>query len=77
LPVKVTASASGALIQGASIRLYKTGYDTTLTTDSCGQAFFSGLSSGSYSMSVSKSGYTSYNGSNVNATSTVYQVSLN
>lgn len=77
LPVKVTAAANGSLIQGASVRLYKTGYDSTKSTDACGQAFFSGLTSGAYSITVSKSGYTTYNGSNVNATSTVYQVSLN
>jgi hypothetical protein len=77
LPVKVTAAASGALVEGASVRLYKSGYDVTQSTDACGQTFFSGLTTGAYSLSVAKSGYTTFNGSSINATSTVYQVSLN
>jgi hypothetical protein len=76
LPVKVIASGDGSLVAGASVRLFKTGYNVTQTTDACGQTFFSGLTSGSYSISVSKSGYTTYSASNITATSTVYQVSL-
>jgi hypothetical protein len=76
LPVKVVANTDGSLVQGASVRLFKTGYNVTQTTDACGQTFFSGLTSGAYSISVSKSGYATYSASNINATSTVYQVSL-
>jgi hypothetical protein len=76
LPVKVVSSADGSLVEGASVRLYKSGYDTTQATDACGQTFFSGLTSGSYSLSASKSGYTTYSASGITATSTVYQVSL-
>lgn len=79
LPVKVAATANGALIAGASVRLYAGGYDETQTTDSCGQTFFSGLSSGPYSLSVSASGYTTFNNANVSVgtTTPVYSVSLN
>ena len=77
LPVKVTAASDGSLISGASVRLFGTGYDTTQTTDSCGQTFFSGLTSATYSLTVSATGRTTFNGSNVKATSTVYAVSLN
>lgn len=79
LPIKVASAASGNLITGASVRLYKTGYDTTLSTDACGQTFFSGLSSGTYSISVSASGYTTYTSSSISVSGTtpVYTVSLN
>ena len=71
LLVDVRASATGELVPDASVRLYKTGYDTTLTTDSCGQAFFSGLTSSSpYSITVSASGYTDYTSSTVSASGT-------
>ncbi|MCR4325690.1 MAG: carboxypeptidase-like regulatory domain-containing protein [Patescibacteria group bacterium] len=56
----------GTPLPGATVRLYKTGYDTTTASDSCGQAFFSGLtSSDSYSISVSAAGYTPYTSSSV------------
>lgn len=51
-------------IPGASIRLYNTilGYDTTITADSYGQAFFptsnTPLVAGTYNIEVSASGYT-------------------
>lgn len=77
LPVKVTAASDGSLIPGASVRLFKTGYDTTLTTDSCGQAFFSGLTADVYSLSVSAPGHATYSSGSVSATTSVYSVSLN
>lgn len=77
LPVKVTSASDGSLISAASVRLYKTGYDTTQSTDACGQTFFSGLTTGAYSIAVSAAGHTTYNASNVQATSTPYAVSLN
>lgn len=79
LPVKVVSNASGALIEGASVRLYKTGYDTTLSTDSCGQTFFGGLSQATYSIQVSATGYTTYTSSSVTVgeATAQYQVSLN
>ena len=61
---------AGVLLPNASVRLYKTGYDTMIAADSCGQAFFSGLTSGTYSATISASGYTTYSSSNVNISGT-------
>ncbi len=58
-------SNTGSLLEGASVRLYKTGYDTTLTTSSCGQTFFNDLETATYSISVSKAGYQTYESSAV------------
>lgn len=58
--------AGGAMIPDATIRVYKTGYDTTKTSSSCGQAFFSGLSADTYSIDVSASGYAPQTITNVN-----------
>lgn len=70
LLVDVRLAATGALITNASVRLYKTGYDTTVTDGSCGQAFFGGLASGTYSVEVSASGYTTYTNSAVSVSGT-------
>jgi hypothetical protein len=78
LSVKVTASSNGSLIPGASAHLFKTGYDATQATDSCGQTFFSGLTSGTYTLSVSASGHTTSTNNNLSvASSTQAQVTLN
>lgn len=58
LLVAVRSSATSAIIPNASVRAYRTGYNTTIATDACGQSFFSGLSSTTYSLEVSASGYT-------------------
>ena len=51
--------SSGAVLSGASVRLYRGGYDTTTPTGTCGQSFFNNsLSSGTYSIDVSLLGYT-------------------
>jgi hypothetical protein len=65
LAVKVVASANGALVPGASVILYKTGYSATQSTDSCGQTFFGGLSSGTYNITVTATGHSVYNASNI------------
>lgn len=63
-------SADNSPIAGASVRLYNTtlGYDTTLTADAYGQAYFptsnTPLTAGTYDIEVSASGFTT-------ATSTV------
>ena len=78
LSVKVSASSNGALITAASVRLYKTGYDTTQVSDSCGQTFFSGLSAATYNISVSASGHTTYTAANVSVSgATQYPVLMN
>ena len=48
---------AGLLLSGASVRLYKTGYDETQSTSSCGQVFFEDLTLDSYTIEVSKVGY--------------------
>jgi hypothetical protein len=66
LLVDVRSSASGAYIPGATVTLSRTGFSTSATTDSCGQAFFSGLTSSSlYTVSTAATGYTTNNTSNV------------
>ncbi|MSU73861.1 carboxypeptidase regulatory-like domain-containing protein [Candidatus Kaiserbacteria bacterium] len=70
LLVDVRSAATGALVTNASVRLYKTGYDTTVTDGTCGQAFFGGLASGTYSVEVSASGYTTYTSSAVSVSET-------
>lgn len=64
---------AGALISSATVRLYRVApnYDTTKTTENCGQTFFSGLSLGTvgggdaYSIDVSASGYQPYTSAGV------------
>lgn len=50
-------SSAGVLLSGATARLYKSGFDQTKTSSSCGQAFWSALSAGTYSLDVSLAGY--------------------
>ena len=57
LAVDVRSVDTGAIIPYPTVRLYKTGYDTTQTADGCGQVIFSGLSSVTYTLVVSATGY--------------------
>lgn len=59
-------SNAGDLISGASVRLYKTEYDETVSTSPCGQVFFGDLAPGTYSIEASKAGYQTYSNSDVN-----------
>jgi len=78
LAVEVHSAANGALIPYATVRLYKTGYDTTQTADRCGQAIFSGLTAGTYTLVVSASGYTTYTNSAATVSGTMHSsVTLN
>ncbi len=64
-------NGTGATISGGSVRLTKAGsYDTTVKTDACGQAFFGGLTSGTYSIEVSAPGYTTYTNADVSVSGT-------
>lgn len=76
LAVEALTSSGGTLISGASVRLYKSGYDTTQATDSCGQTFFAGLSAGTYSITVTSAGHTTYNASNLSVASSTQYVAL-
>ena len=53
-------SSAGVLLEGATVQLTGTGYNTTKTTSSCGQVFFGSLSAGSFTAAVTKSGYQEY-----------------
>lgn len=79
LPVSVRANATNALIPGASVRLYGEGYDVTKVSDACGQAFFTDLSAGAYSISVTAAPYAPYTASDVSVSGVtpLYEVSLN
>ncbi len=70
LLIDVRSSSTGALLPGASAHVTASGYNTALTTDSCGQAFFPGLTSGSYSITVSATGHTTYSNSNYSVSGT-------
>lgn len=58
-------SASGTPIKNASVRLSRSGYDTTVLSSSCGQSFFRSLSSANYTLRVSATGYVSQTINNV------------
>ncbi len=57
---------NGALLSGASVRLYRVDYNMTHRTSNCGQTFFSGLSKGeisegsAYSIDISLFGFQNY-----------------
>jgi len=54
---------SGATIDGANVRLQRTGFDETKSTGALGacvtpgQVFWNGLASGTYTLTVSRAGY--------------------
>lgn len=78
LLVLVRSNATSAVIPTASVRVYRTGYNTTIASDSCGQSFFSGLSNATYSIEVSAAGYTTQTMTNVSVSgATGVTVSLN
>ncbi len=59
LLISITDSSSMELLDNVSVRLYKIGFNNTQSTAGCGQTFFNSLSSGSYDIDLSKSGYLS------------------
>ena len=74
ISVRDTVSA----LPGASVTLSRTGYSKTVTTTACGSAYFGSLTSASdYSISVSKSGYTTVNATGVSVSGhTFYAASI-
>lgn len=70
---------TGGLLSGASVHLTKGGsYDKTTTTDACGQAFFSALTNGNYSITASSTGYQTYSSDLVDVTDTSrFSITLN
>lgn len=69
-------SAGGAVVPNASVQLTRGAYNTTVTSDACGQAFFPGLSAGSvgtdnpYAIEVTAGGFQPYSSATVNVTGT-------
>lgn len=63
--------SGGALLSGATVTLSRDTYSETHTTGTCGQVFFSGLSSGTiasdntYSLQVIAGGYTAFNSNQI------------
>lgn len=70
--VLVNVSDASGAVSGASVTLTSGGYVNTVTSDSCGSAYFGGLSSGTYSISASKTGYTTFNASGVTVSGHVF-----
>lgn len=69
-------TGGGVVIPNASVRLTRGGYDVTNVSDACGNAFWSGLSSGTvgggnaYTIEASAAGYQTFTSSEVNVSGT-------
>ncbi len=76
LLVSVTTSAGG--LAGATVTLSRLGYTKTVTTTGCGSAYFGAITNSSgYTITVSKSGYTTFSASSITlAGHTFYAASL-
>jgi len=55
--LRVVVLGNGSAVAGASVTLSGNSVNETLVTSSCGQVFFSGIPSGTYTLSVSATGY--------------------
>lgn len=65
--------ASGTPVSGASVTLSRTGYTSTVTTSSCGTAYFGGVTSATtYTVQSVKAGYTTQTQTNVTVSGKVY-----
>ncbi|MDB5189663.1 MAG: Autotransporter adhesin [Parcubacteria group bacterium] len=69
--VSVHDNAS-ALVSGATVTLSKTGFTDSSSTSSCGTAYFGSLTSGTYSITITKSGYTSTTYANVTVSGHIF-----
>lgn len=75
--VLVSVRDSAGALPGTSVTLSGGAYNKTVFADACGSAYFGGLSAGTYSLSASKSGYTTFNASGITVTGHVfYPVSM-
>ena len=75
--ILVSVRASGMSQPGTSVTISTGGFSQTVPTDDCGSAYFGGLSNGTYSISAAKTGYTTFNASNVSISGHVfYPISL-
>lgn len=72
LLVEAYVAANGTLLPGATAVLSAPGYTATSTTDWCGQAFFSGLSSvPTYTLTVTAPGFLLYTDPNISVSGAV------
>lgn len=68
---------TGAVVAGADVTLSRTGFTDTVTTSSCGTSYFGGLTAAStYTITISKSGYTTAAFSNVNVSGHVFYTAI-
>jgi hypothetical protein len=72
------SDSSGNNVSGATVTLSRTGFTQTVTTSSCGNAYFGNLTtSTNYTVSISKTGYTSNSANNVTVSGeTLYGISF-
>lgn len=65
---------SGTVVSGATVQVTRTGFSETTTTNSCGVASFTPLTSATYTITISKTGYTTvvYSGVSVSSGSTTF-----
>lgn len=56
---------AGNIVPGVTVTLAKSGYTGNVNTSSCGTAYFGSLASGTYSVTITKTGYTTTTYSNV------------
>ncbi len=67
--------ANGNSIVGASVTISNTGgYSKTVSSSACANAYFGGLSSGTYTITLAKSGYTTTVINNVSVSGQTFQV---
>ena len=64
---------TGAYVSGATVTLSRTGFTQSVTTSSCGAAYFGSLSASSaYTVQISKTGYTTTSNTNVNVSGNIF-----
>jgi hypothetical protein len=63
---------AGNPVPEASVTVTSGAFNDTATTDACGSAYFGAISSGTYSISASKTGYTTFNASGVSVSGHVF-----
>lgn len=76
--LRAVVTANGAPLPGASMTLTGNSVNQTLDSSACGQAFFSGIPAGTYTLTVTKSGYQPVTDTNVSVTGqSVYSLTMN
>lgn len=69
----ITVTSQNGPVAGASVTVTNGGsYTQTVASDSCGSAYFGGLSSGSYNITVVATGYTTFNATGVSLSGHVF-----